>query len=120
MPNPVVRWQILSPDPEKSSRFYEKLFSWKSSQANALGYRELSPGDPKSIDGGVWPAPEAPHSFVQLFVEVTDVDASIRKAEQLGATVLVPKSVLPEGDVMAVLKDPMGLSFAICRLGDRR
>jgi len=51
---------------------------------------------------------------------VTDVDASIRQAEQLGATVLVPKFVLPDGDVMAVLKDPMGLSFAICRLGNHR
>ncbi len=108
---------MLSPDPEKSSRFYEKLFSWKSSRANALGYRELSAGDPKSLDGGIWPAPETAHSFVQLFVEVPDIDASVREAEKLGATVLVSKSVLPDGDEMAVLKDPTGLSFGICRLG---
>jgi predicted enzyme related to lactoylglutathione lyase len=116
MPNPVVRWQILSPDPAKTSSFYEKLFAWKVSNANALGYRELNTGVPGSIDGGVWPAPPAEKSFVQLFMEVDDIDATLAKAAKLGAQVLVPKSALPDGDEMAVLQDPAGLSFGLCRL----
>ncbi len=116
MPNPVVRWQILSPQPEKVADFYRKLFSWKATNANALGYRELHTGVASSIDGGVWPAPPESPTFVQLFVEVEDVDASITKAEKLGAKILVPKSVLPDGDTMAVLQDPAGLSFVVCRL----
>ncbi len=118
MPNPVVRWQILSPQPEKSAAFYAKLFLWQSSNANQLGYRELSSGVAGSIDGGVWPAPPAERGFVQLFIEVDDIDACIRKTEKLGGTVLVPKSVLPDGDVMAVLQDPTGLSFGVCHLHD--
>jgi predicted enzyme related to lactoylglutathione lyase len=116
MPNPVVRWQILSPQPEKVAEFYRKLFSWEATKANALGYRELRSGTAASIDGGVWPAPPESPSFVQLFIEVPDVDASIAKAEKLGAKILVPKSVLPDGDTMAVLQDPTGMSFGICRL----
>jgi predicted enzyme related to lactoylglutathione lyase len=116
MPNPVVRWQILSPDPAKSAAFYEKLFAWKVSSANALGYRELSTGLPGSIDGGIWPAPPTERSFVQFFIEVDDLDASLAKAAKLGAQVLVPKSALPGGDEMAVLQDPTGLSFGVCRL----
>jgi len=116
MPNPVVRWQMLSLQPEKVAEFYQKLFSWKTSRANALGYREMLGGVPSSIDGGVWPAPPESTTFVQLFVEVEDVDSSIAKAEKLGAKVLVPKSVLPDGDTMAVLQDPTGMSFGICRL----
>src|SRR5205823_11443572 len=46
MPNPVVRWQLISPDPEKTAKFYQKLFEWKLSTANPLGYRELSAGTP--------------------------------------------------------------------------
>ncbi len=50
---------------------------------------------------------------MQLFVEVFDVDDCIAKAIRLGAKVLVPKSVLPDGDTMAVLLDPTGLSFGV-------
>ena len=107
---------MLSLQPEKVAEFYQKLFSWKTSRANALGYREMLGGVPSSIDGGVWPAPPESTTFVQLFVEVEDVDSSIAKAEKLGAKVLVPKSVLPDGDTMAVLQDPTGMSFGICRL----
>ena len=52
--------------------------------------------------------------MVQLFIEVSDMDAVISKAEKLGASVIVPKSMLPDGDAMAVLQDPTGLSFGIC------
>jgi predicted enzyme related to lactoylglutathione lyase len=118
MPNPVIRWQIVSPEPEKSAKFYQRLFGWELSKANAMGYRELGTGaTPKSpVDGGVWPAPQGQSSFVQLFIKVEDVEGCIQKATELGASVIVPKSVLPDGDTMAVLLDPTGLSFGICRL----
>jgi predicted enzyme related to lactoylglutathione lyase len=118
MPHPVIRWQIISPEPDKTAGFYQKLFDWQLSKANAMGYRELSsavkPAAP--VDGGVWPSPPGQNAFVQLFIEVADVDACIQKATGLGASVIVPKSVLPDGDTMAVLLDPAGLSFGICRL----
>jgi predicted enzyme related to lactoylglutathione lyase len=57
--------------------------------------------------------PQLQQSFVQLFVEVADVDAAIADAVKLGATVIVPKSVLPDGDTMAILHDPNGLSFGL-------
>ena len=119
MPNPVIRWQVLSPEAERVTEFYQKLFSWKATKANALGYRELRTGVSFSIDGGVWPAPPESNTFVQLFIEVEDVDASIVKAEALGAKILVPKSVLPDGDTMAILQDPTGMSFGICRLAKK-
>ena len=121
MPNPVVRWQIVSPSPDKVAGFYQKLFDWKLSTANALGYRELAIGAAPgaSVDGGVWPAPPGVTGFVQLFIEVPDVEASLTKAVALGAKVLVPKSVLPDGDTMAVLHDPTGLPFGLCQLAKR-
>ncbi len=116
MPNPVVRWQIISPEPEKAADFYQKLFAWKLSTANALGHRELSSGAGTGIDGGVWPAPQVKNGFVQLFIEVPDVDVCISEATRLGAKVLVPRAVLPDGDSMAVLLDPLGVSFGVCSL----
>jgi predicted enzyme related to lactoylglutathione lyase len=113
MPNPVVHWQILTAEPDQAAGFYQKLFAWKLSKASALGYRELRNGSDAGIDGGVWPAPPGVKGFVQLFVEVADLDACIAKATGLGAQIIIPKSVLPEGDSMAVLLDPVGISFAV-------
>ena len=67
------------------------------------------------IDGGVWPGPaHMERPFVQLFVEVEDIDAAVTDATKLGASVIVPKSVVPDGDAMAVLLDPNGMAFAVC------
>lgn len=118
MPNPIVRWQIVSPDPERTSTFYRSLFGWDLSQANAMGYRELRTGsmNTQPVNGGVWPAPPGQAPLCQLFIAVEDVQACVAQAEALGAKVVVPCSVLPDGDVMAVLMDPTGLPFGVCRL----
>ena len=113
MNNPVVRWQVIAPDPEASSRFFKQLFGWETKRDNALGYREVQAGD-GGIHGGIWPAPDGVQPFVQLFVRVDDLDASIEKATSLGAKVIVPKTALPGGDEMAVILEPQGFPIALC------
>jgi predicted enzyme related to lactoylglutathione lyase len=118
MPNPIIRWQIVSPEPDAAARFYQRLFGWELSNANAMGYRELKTGTTSKapVEGGIWPSPPGQGPFVQLFIDVADVDACVLKAQELGAKVIVPTSVLPDGDTMAVLSDPTGLPFGVCRL----
>ncbi|OAB61279.1 hypothetical protein AY599_01960 [Leptolyngbya valderiana BDU 20041] len=67
----------------------------------------------RCIDGGVWPAPPQAHKFVQLHVQVERVDDSVQRATKLGASVLVPAQDLPEGQRMAVLRDPEGVPFVV-------
>lgn len=113
MPNPVVKWQIVAGDAAAVAAFYKKLFDWNVDTDNALGYRELRSGEARGIDGGVWPSPAPGHATVQLFVEVDDVAAHLERAVALGAKLLVPRTALPDGDVMALLVDPAGLSFGL-------
>jgi predicted enzyme related to lactoylglutathione lyase len=113
MPNPVMRWQIVSPESEQLARFYSGLFGWEPNRDNALGYHAIDTGTEQGIQGGIWPAPPGASSFVQLFVEVDDCAAYVASAQALGATVLIPPQALPDGDVMAILKDPSGMSFGI-------
>lgn len=117
MGDPVVRWQIVTPDADKVADFYKTLFGWTVSTSNALGYREVTTGGPGGInvgiDGGIWPAPPDAHTFVQLFMQVDDVDDAIRRAVEMGATVIVPRSPLPDGDTIAILRDPAGLPFGL-------
>ena len=113
MVNPVVQWQIVASDAEKVAQFYTDLFGWRVRSDNALGYRMLESGNGRGIPGGVWPRGDEGHNLVQLFVEVDDIDAYLRKAEAMGARVLVPRQNLPDGDALAFIIDPAGLSLGL-------
>ena len=115
MGDPVTQFQILAKDPEKTAKFYSQLFHWTIDANNALGYRQIRTGSESGIQGGIWPAPPQAPNFAQIFVSVQDVKAVIKDAESVGAKVIIPATMLPEGDEMAVLLDPDGMSFAIWR-----
>ena len=115
MGNPVMQWQVITPDPEAHARFYGELFDWKIDANNALAYRQSSSGDARGIDGGFWPSPPNVRPFVQLFVEVEDVPAAFQRALELGATAVVPPQKLPDGGELAILHDPTGMSFGLAR-----
>ena len=115
MANSVIRWQIVTPNPDASTKFFQELFGWSVRQDNAMGYREITAGA-DGIHGGMWPSPPSERPFVQLFVAVPDVAACVARAGSLGATVLVPASMLPDGDTMAIIAEPSGLSIGVCTL----
>jgi len=117
MANPVTQFQMISKEPEQTAAFYGGLFGWKIDANNAMGYRRIDTGSKEGIQGGIWPAPPQAPAFVQLFVGVDDVRTSVASAEKLGARVVIPPTTLPEGDEMAVMLDPQGMSFAVWRHG---
>ena len=111
MSNAVMHWQMLSADPDSTAAFYGKLFGWTVSTANGLGYREIQTGG--AVDGGIWPAPKGAPEAVQIYVEVEDIESALTKAVELGGTVIMPRQVLPDGDAMALVMDPLGRSFGL-------
>ena len=115
MAHPVMQFQMITKEPEQTASFYGSLFGWKIDANNPMGYRRIETGSPEGIQGGIWPAPPQASAFVQLFVGVDDVRGSVESAEKLGARVIIPPTTLPEGDQMAVLLDPQGMSFAVWR-----
>jgi predicted enzyme related to lactoylglutathione lyase len=120
MNNPVMQFQILAKSPDETAAFYTALFGWRIDTNNALGYRQIDTGSAEGIQGGIWPAPPHTPNFVQLFVGVPDVSVAVSAAVRLGAKTIIPATVLPEGDEMAVLLDPHGMAFAVMRRGSTR
>jgi uncharacterized protein len=113
MGNPVTQWQVITREPEKHSAFYARVFGWTINADNPLGYRMVDPDSAKGIPGGFWPAPPEAQAFVQLFIEVTDIDETVRLVTNNGGSVLIPPQTLPAGEQMAILRDPMGISFGL-------
>ena len=111
--DPVVQWQIISKEPDKHASFYAAVFGWTIGSANPLGYRMAETGSGRGISGGFWPAPPEANSFVQLFLEVSDMAATVAKVTKHGGSVLIPPQTLPQGEQMAVLRDPLGLTFGV-------
>jgi len=63
-------------------------------------------------DGSAWPS-GGPESHWIAYFSVTDVDATARKATQLGGKVLLPPTDVPGFGRAAVLRDPQGAAFGI-------
>lgn len=52
---------------------------------------------------------------MQLFIGVEDVEQAVADALRLGAKTIVPPSLLHDGDHIAVLQDPAGITFGVMR-----
>jgi predicted enzyme related to lactoylglutathione lyase len=109
----VTEWQILAKDPERAAAFYTEVFGWTVNSDNPLGYRAVDTGSSVGIQGGIWPSPPEGHNFVQLFVRVEGVVGFVERVEKLGGRTIIPPQTLPDGAVMAIMHDPLGIPFGL-------
>lgn len=111
MSNDVNYFEIGSPDPAASKAFYESLFSWKIGEPSMPARYSMVNAD----RGGLWDTSEAGGaSWAIFYVQVEDVPAAMDRAQQLGATVVVP--LVDNGAIeFAHLSDPLGNRFGIWR-----
>jgi predicted enzyme related to lactoylglutathione lyase len=116
MANPFVHVELNTTDPAKAREFYSKLFNWQLEDV-PMGpgqtYTMIKPGG-DGTGGGMMkhPVPGAPSAWL-AYVEVDDINASTKKAKELGATIMADvKEVMGMG-WMSVLTDPTGAHIAL-------
>ena len=111
--------ELITSDPDAAKKFYGELFGWETTDMDMgeMTYTMFrapgAPEGPEGMAGGMMksPMPEMP-PFWLSYVVVTDVAATLEKAESLGATVVKGVTELPMG-TFAVYTDPQGATFAI-------
>lgn len=107
MANLVSWFEILGSNPDKLRGFYAKLFDWRFQQMPDPGMDyAMTDKVQTGIGGGVGKALQGP-GWTTFYVSVSDVGASLARAEQLGGKVLMPVTKLPSGEI-AVFADPEG------------
>src|SRR5436305_2724755 len=102
---PVVHWEIEARDPEGQKAFYGKLFNWEIGDGFIM---QIPPGL-----GGPEPGPaghlrQSERSGVTLYVQVRNLRASLKKAVDMGATVVAEPFDVPDGPTVAGVLDPEG------------
>jgi predicted enzyme related to lactoylglutathione lyase len=107
--------ELMTSDPVAAATFYAQIYGWSvtEQEMGAAGtYRVLKRGD--VMTGGIMklPTPQAPTSW-GAYVAVADVDATMKRAESLGAKLLVPPAVIPSMGRFAVFCDPAGAVLSV-------
>jgi predicted enzyme related to lactoylglutathione lyase len=92
MGQPVVHFEVIGSDGDKSRSYYSELFGWKIEVDNPMNYgivsREDNPAPDGSfgIGGGVAGGYEGVEPQLTFYVAVPDVEQALAKAETLGGT----------------------------------
>ena len=91
--------ECMTTDVDAAKSFYSQLFGW-TFETMTMGHGDYHffkrPGDENPQGGMMQMPPEAAGapSHWMAYVSVDDVDASVKKAQELGGTVIVPKMAL--------------------------
>ncbi len=109
MANPVVHFEMMSPDPPKLASFYETVFGWKIQHRPELDYRIVEP-DGGGIGGGiVKPEREGPWPGNTLFyIAVDDLAAYRQKVVAAGGKVHIEEQAVPGMGAFSLFTDPEG------------
>ena len=104
--NKIAHIEIPSTNLAKSTAFYSKLFGWKIDPGSD-DYVTFSVTG--GIGGGFEKVKKAPGEGLMVYVEVEDIEATLKKAEELGAKVVTPVTEIGDNwGHWAQFKDPGG------------
>jgi len=111
---PVSWFEVMGGDGAALVSFYEELFGWTSKKYEVPGfdYWELDPGSEYGIKGGIGTGPEG-QSYTTVYASPADLEATLAKAEALGATTVMPPTAMPGGPKVAMFTDPQGHLFGL-------
>jgi predicted enzyme related to lactoylglutathione lyase len=114
MANPFAHVELMTGDVDTARKFYSEIFDWNFEENQMEGgvYWLIDTGiEPK---GGIMALPEPdvpPHWLV--YTKVDDVAAKLVKVVELGGTIVVDNTPIPDMGSFGIFQDPTGGVMAI-------
>src|SRR5918992_1922593 len=105
MANPFVWFDLRTPEKDAARRFYSSLLSWQIDDDGTMA-AGAEPWGVIADDPGASAARWLP------YIQVEDLDEATRRAQELGATVVQPRTAGPAG-VFTTISDPTGAQVAL-------
>jgi predicted enzyme related to lactoylglutathione lyase len=113
----VVHFEIPADDQERARSFYSGAFGWKINSMPEMNYNTVTttptdeatgrPNEPGAINGGLM-GREGELVNPVITVDVADIDATLKTVAELGGSVVLPKSAIPDMGFFAYFKDTEG------------
>lgn len=128
VPHGTICWaELASKDLEGAKKFYSELFGWQLKGGNvpsadstgaAMDYTEIMANGVPA--GGMYQITEQmggmPSNW-STYVSVDDVDASTKRVEELGGSIVMPPIDIPHVGRFCIIKDPSGATIQMITLG---
>lgn len=114
MADPVVWFEVVGKDRDALKGFYGELFGWQFTDMEEMPYSTVEASD-GGIPGGVGEGPEGHPGHVTFYVQVDDLDETLKKAESLGGKQAMGPMDLPMGGRIALFTDPEGREIGLLR-----
>lgn len=114
--NPIVYWEIASHDADKSVKFLEEVFEWKSEYDEKSTIHEFLAGDSQKAfaGGGIFTLRKAKLPFLTIYIKVDDIEAKAKKIEEKGGFIVIPpQQVTPGGPLICLFNEPSGVTLAM-------
>ena len=112
MPNRFVHGvELHTKNPKVAKEFYKSLFNWEFEDIPQMHYTKFAtPG----INGGIMqnPVDDSPGHWAPYFL-VDDVAAAVKKAKELGGSVVVDATEIPGHGWFSLVSDPTGATFGL-------
>ena len=106
--------ELMTSDVEAAKRFYTELLGWTTEEVPGMSYTMVKTGEVGT--GGIMDIPpqaagSPPHWGT--YVTVDDVDATARKAQELGAKTIMPLTDIPNVGRFYTFQDLQGAVISV-------
>lgn len=108
-------FELMTTDMAAAKDFYTKLFGWTTEEMPMQGgtYTVIKVAD-TSVAGIMTTPPDAQGAppMWGVYITVDDVDATAKKAQEMGGKILMPPRDIPNVGRFCVIQDPQGATVA--------
>jgi uncharacterized protein len=108
----IVHVEIPAVNVEAAGAFYQELFGWKLQHMPEMNYT-MWESEGGSAGGFPQVSAENPAGQVTVYIHSNDIEADLKKVEELGGKVLQPRTEIPQTGWFGVFQDPTGNVLAV-------
>jgi len=122
MMNKVSHFEIPYEDQERAQKFYEEVFGWEINKFSDEGYylvlttesdpNTMMPSEPGAINGGLLKRDSTAKNPL-LVIDVPNIDEHVKKIEDAGGKLIMPKVRVGDSGFFARIADTEGNVIAI-------
>ena len=111
--------ELMTRDVAAAKKFYGELIGWKMVDQDIAGrpYTVITPPGQKQSVGGLMqmdgPEFEGVPPNWMAYIAVDDIDAKAKRCTELGGTIHVPPTQIPNVGTFCVIQDPTGAAIAL-------